>query len=273
MLQVVKYTKIMKNLQIINTIKPNVIVHLAGISSSVYAFNNPIKTLEANGMFVAKICETIHQNKLNCKLFNASSSEIFKGHKIMTVEDDNKNYNHLHPYSIAKIMGQNIIRFYRENYNLHFSNGILFTTQSIEKSNNFLLNKIYDHLKNNNENPLKIGNIESYRNIIHPFDVVNAIKYILKADKGDDYNICNYNSYKIKDLVFKLYSNFGFELIKGDEEYIYYDKNTNKPLLIIENNNNGLDKKNIDIKGCPVKLKNLNWYIQYSIDDIMNEFK
>lgn len=92
-------------------------------------------------MFVAKICETIHQNKLNCKLFNASSSEIFKGHKIMTVEDDSKNYNHLHPYSIAKIMGQQIVDFYRETYNLPFSNGILFSVVSKKKGPEFLLSK------------------------------------------------------------------------------------------------------------------------------------
>ena len=261
--------------QIIQIINPEYIVHLASISSSIDAFNNPIQSLENNGLLTAKLCDIIFRNNKKIKLFNASSSEIYKDHEEFTVDEYNNidQTKHLHPYSIAKIMGQNMIRFYRENYNLHFSNGILFTTQSIEKSNNFLLNKIYDHLKNNNENPLKIGNIESFRNIIHPFDVVNAIKYILKADKGDDYNICNYNSYKIKDLVFKLYSNFGFELIKGDEEYIYFDKNTNKPLLIIENNNNGLDKKNIDIKGYPVKLKNLDWSIKYSIDDILNEFK
>ena len=45
------------------------------------------------------------------------------------------------------------------------------------------------------------------------------------------------------------------------------------PLLITENNNNGLDKQSINIKGYPHKLKNLGWSIKYTIDDIIQEFK
>ena len=208
--------------------------------------------------------------------FNASSSEIYKDHEEFIVDEFNNidETKHLHPYSIAKIMGQNMVKFYRENYNLHFSNGILFTTQSVNKSNNFLLNKIHFHLKNNREEPLKIGNIDSSRNIIHPIDVVKGIDFILNTEEGDDYNICNYSSSKIKDLVFKLYNNFGYDLIrKDDKEEIYYDKISNRPLLIIENNKNGLDKKSIHINGYPHKLKNLGWSIKYTIDDIIQEFK
>ena len=171
-------------------------------------------------------------------------------------------------------MGQQIIKFYRETYNLHFSNGILFTTQSIRKSNNFLLNKIYNHIKNENiDKTITVGSLNSYRNIIHPYDVVNSIKYIFNNNLGDDYNICNYNSYKIECLVYKLYKNFNIELIKNEEKNIYYDKVLNIKKIIIEDMNNGLDIKSIDIKGYPTKLINLGWKIKYSIDDIVNEFR
>ena len=261
--------------KVIQTINPEYIIHLAGISSSIEAFNNPIKAIENNGLLTAKLCDIIFRNNKKIKFFNASSSEIYKDHEEFIVDEFNNidETKHLHPYSIAKIMGQNMVKFYRENYNLHFSNGIIFTTQSIDKSNNFLLNKIHAHLKNNKEEPLKIGNIDSYRNIIHPHDVVNGIEFILNAEEGNDYNICNYNSVKIKDLVFKLYNNFGYDLIrKDDKDEIYYDKISNKPLLIIENNNNGLDKKSININGYPHKLKNLGWSIKYTINDIIKEF-
>lgn len=261
--------------QVIQSVNPECIIHLASISSSVEAFNNPIKAIENNGLLTAKLCDIILRNNKKIKFFNASSSEIYKDHKEFTIDEYNNidETKHLHPYSIAKIMGQNMVKFYRETYNLHFSNGILFTTQSVNKSNNFLLNKIHTHLKNNKEEPLKIGNIDSYRNIIHPNDVVNGIDFILKAEEGDDYCICNYNSVKMKDLVFQLYNNFDFELIRGDESNVYYNKNTNKPLLIIENNNNGLDKQSINIKGYPCKLRYLGWSIKYDINDIINEFK
>jgi GDPmannose 4,6-dehydratase len=226
-------------------------------------------------MITARLCEIIYKNNKNIKLFNASSSEIYKGHEVFDVNEytNINNTLHSHPYSIAKILGQQIIKFYRDTYKLHFSNGILFTTQSIKKSNNFLFNKIYNHIKNEEiTKPLKIGNLESYRNIIHPYDAVNAIKYILNNDSGDDYNICNYNSYKIKDLVFKIYKKFDIDLIRGPNKYTYYDKKLNIPKIIIEDFDNGLDNKSINITGYPGKLKSLNWYIKYTIDDILDEF-
>jgi GDP-D-mannose dehydratase len=129
----------------INLIKPNIIIHLAGISSSIDAFNNPISCLELNGFVVANICNIIHKNKWSTKLFNASSSEMYKGHVNYSVSENDNNFYHNHPYSIAKIMGHSIVDFYRNNYNLPFSNGIIFMTESKLRSDSFLLKKVSLH--------------------------------------------------------------------------------------------------------------------------------
>uniref|UniRef100_A0AB39JCE0 GDP-mannose 4,6-dehydratase n=1 Tax=Florenciella sp. virus SA2 TaxID=3240092 RepID=A0AB39JCE0_9VIRU len=263
--------------QLDNTIKiinPASIIHLSGISSSIEAFKEPLKTIQDNGMVTVNLCDIIYKNNKKIKLFNASSSEIYKDYQSFNVNEyDNINhFLHSHPYSIAKILGQQTVKFYRETYNLHFSSGILFNTQSIKKSDKFLLNKIYSHLKSESNDPLITGSLNSYRNIIHPYDVINSIKYILNNDHGDDYNICGYNSYKIKDLVFKLYEKFNINLINGENPNIYYDKETNKPRLIIEDLDNGIDTKTINITAYPCKLRALNWEIKYSIEDIFDEF-
>jgi GDP-D-mannose dehydratase len=123
-----------------------------------------------------------------------------------------------------------------------------------------------------------MNNISNALNIWYPMAVKANVfdeqvqKYILNHNIGDDYNICNYDSYKIEDLVYKLYRKFNIELIKNEENNNYYDKNLNIPKLIIQESNNGLDKKSIDIRGHPTKLINLGWKIKYSIDDIINEF-
>jgi GDPmannose 4,6-dehydratase len=93
-------------------------------------------------MATAYLCDIIHRNKLPTKLFNASSSEIYKGHVDYTVKEDDTNMFHRHPYSIAKIMGHSIVDFYRNTYGLLFSNGVIFTTESPLKSQEFLLNKV-----------------------------------------------------------------------------------------------------------------------------------
>jgi GDP-D-mannose dehydratase len=260
--------------EVIKTINPKIIIHLASTSSSISAYHTPFNTLYNNGILTAKICDIILNYNKNIILFNASSSEMYKGHGTYHVnEENNDNTNHIHPYSIAKIMGHNIVKFYRETYKLNFSNGIIFTTQSAKKKNTFLLNKIHSHLKSNKDFKLKVGNLSSYRNIIHPYDVSSAIKLIIDINNGDDYLICNYDSYKIEELVIKIYQNFNIQLIKYENKNAYYNKNTNEELLIVQDEEmDGLDKIHINISAYPQKLRELGWEIKYDINKIMDEF-
>ena len=255
----------------LNIIQPNIIIHLAGISSSINAYNNPINTLEVNGLTIAHICDIIYKNKWSTKIFNASSSEMYKGHINYEVKETENEHNmyHCHPYSIAKIMGQSIVNFYRETYNLPFSNGILFTVESKYKYGDFLLNKIANHSKlwKTKFEPLHLGSLSSYRNIIHASDVAKGIHIILDQPIGDNYIVCGNENTLILDLVLKIYSNNGI-IINIRDNILYSD---NKIVAIIDNNNKGIDTIPINIRGYPEKLLKLGWVCKYSTEDILNE--
>jgi GDP-D-mannose dehydratase len=256
---------------VLSIIEPNYIVHLASVSSSHYAFNNPIETLRTNGLLTAYLCEIIHKKGWATKVFNASSSEIYKGHINYNTSDGDTNMFHIHPYSISKIMGHTIVDFYRKTYNLPFSNGVIFTTESYLKKPIFLLNKVSQHIKNWNMNkkPLQLGNLDSYRNIIHASDVANAIFKILDQKNGDNYVICNDNSYKMEYLVTSLYSRANINLVKSDN--IYFNVETNLPVIVIEENQLSFDSKPTNINGEANKLKRIGWKPLVSIDSIIDE--
>jgi GDPmannose 4,6-dehydratase len=223
-------------------IKPDVIVHLASHSDSRYCFNNPIDTLHTNGMATVNLCDIIHKNKLNIKLFNASSSEMYKGHIDYEVKENDNNMFHLHPYSIAKIMGYSMVNFYRTTYNLPFSNGVLFTIDSPLKKQTFLFNKVYNHIEkwlNGEKIELIVGNLDSYRNILHADKAVECIYTIINKNEGGNYLICDNKSYKVFDIVFNLYKNAGIDLVKSENMLI--EKETNKIVVIIEDKMLGFD--------------------------------
>jgi GDP-mannose 4,6-dehydratase len=253
----------------LHIIKPDIIIHLAGISSSIEAFKEPLYTLELNGMTVANICDIIYKNKWKTKLFNASSSEMFKGHINYDVKEEDHNMYHTHPYSIAKIMGHSIVEFYRLTYDLPFSNGVFFTIESKYKNGNFLLRKIADHSKKWKETnePLKLGSLDSSRTILHASDAAKAIKIILEQNNGDNYIISGEDNIKILDLVLKVYSLNGIN-IEVIDNVLY---SNNKIVAVIENSNKGIDVSAINITGTASKLYNLGWKQHYSIDDIVNE--
>jgi len=261
--------------KMILSINPEIIIHLASISSSSYAYNNVIETLNVNGMVTSYICDIIHKFNNNIKLFNASSSEIYKGHKDYIIKENDTNMFHLHPYSIGKILSHTIVQFYRNHFNLCFSNGIIFTTESKHKRDEFLLNKLSKHISNwiIDKKPIIIGSLDSYRNIIHASDVSKSIKLIIQQNIGDDYLICNSNGAKntflVYELVEKLFKLANIELLKEDN--IIYDKNTKAPILIIENKNIGFDTYPANITGYPNKLIDLGWESKYNIDEIIFE--
>jgi GDP-D-mannose dehydratase len=179
---------------------------------------------------------------------------------------------HLHPYSIAKTMGHNIVEFYRKSYDLPFSNGVIFTTESSLKKPVFLLNKVASHIrdwKNGNKLPLQVGNLDSFRNILHASDVANAIYSIVSQEKGDSYLICSDESFKVIDLVVKLYSLSGIELEKKD--YFLSEKSTGLEVVCIEDKQLGFDSIPTNIGGDSIKLRKLGWEPLISIEDILGE--
>jgi GDP-D-mannose dehydratase len=258
--------------QLVMTIRPDKIVHLAGISSSQYAHENPIETMYTNGLVTAHLCDIIHRNKLaSCCLFNASSSEIYKGRVNCTVSDNDDNMHHLHPYSIAKTMGHKMVDFYRTTHGLKLSNGVIFTAESPNKSNAFLLNKVAEHsrLWKETNQPLLLGCLDSRRNIIHARDVATAIMCIVDQPVGDNYLICNTENANIYDLVVRLYDKQGINVFKKDNTL--YDTTSGDVVALIKESKNGLDSVCVDIIGTPKKLMALGWKPNYSIDQILDD--
>ena len=254
------------------TVKPDVIVHLAGISSSIKAFHQPFDTLKINGLVAVKICEIIHKNNLKTKLFNASSSEIYKGHVKYVVKEDDNNMFHQHPYSIAKIASHSTVDFYRNTHRLPFFNGIIFTTESPRKSCEFLLNKVARHVMrwkiNKLRQTLQLGNLDSFRNILHAKDAASAIHCIIKQEQGTNYLICGYNSLKIYDVVMTIFEDSGIH-IQNNNNNIYDVNVPDIPIITIEGSLKETDTEIIDIQGYPQKLLEIGWKPTYDIKSLI----
>jgi len=253
----------------IMTINPQYIVHLAGISNPQTALENPIDTLDTNGRMITVICDCVYRNNLATKIFNASSSEIFKGHGDYTIHEEDTHYRHLHPYSISKIMGHSFIDFYREKHKCPFYNGIIFTTESCRKSTDFLLNKVAHHSHQwiKNKTPIQIGNLASMRNIIHASDVAHAIHCILICGE-ENYVICHDQSYLMEELVMGIYKRVGIELVKKENYYV--NKDTDEIVLVVDERNKRNEKSN-NIQGDNSRLKKLGWNPSMTIDGLLDE--
>ena len=246
------------------TLNPSKIIHLASITSSEYCVKHPIECIQTNGLVSSKICEIIHSNNLKCKFFNASSSEIFKGHNQYCIQVNDNNYRPTHPYSFAKLLSHQIVDWYRNSFNLPFSNGVIFTTESKFRKSCFLVKKLLNHitdLKNNEKNILELGNLDSKRVFCHANDVAKAIKIILNEDKGDNYNICGNNILSIKNLILNLYKINNIELKEEENTFTFNNEviiRFNTPSLISQRPDVDI---NTLITGDNSNLLDLGWEI------------
>lgn len=255
------------------SVRPSVVVHLAAISNSEEAKDNVVKTLETNGLICARICEIIHKGGLGCRLINASSSEIYKGHVERLVEEDDTDYKHLHPYSIGKLMSHTIVQYYRQEYGLPFSNTVIFMTESKLRSAEFLMAKVIAHARQwkDTHSILTLGSLDSYRNINHAEDVADGIRIIAEQDVGEDYLVCWNNHHSVLDMVKRAYSMFGIGLVSKGVDSILYDVATDLPVILIQAGFRGGGAT--DINGRSTKLQALGWKPKYTLGSILLDLK
>jgi GDP-D-mannose dehydratase len=253
------------------TLRPDVILHNASITNTEACENNPLGAMKLNGMIVGTLCEIIHKYGWPCKLFHASSSENYKKHGRFMVTDDEEEFSPQSVYGICKTFGHQMVDYYRKKYKLPFSNGIIFTTESRYRKNNFLLRKVFHHAKawvEGQKSVLSLGALDSYRNLIHADDVANAIVCILRQEVGNNYVICGEEIRKVEDLVKKIYELFGIILEKEGKYYVDATSASREKVLEI----GGVLREGMShIHGLATRLKNLGWVQKYDVDAILRD--
>ena len=249
-------------------IHPDRVIHLASISNTEECEKNPIKTIDTNGRLVANVCDIIYRNKLNCKLFHASSSELYKGHQEYVINDHDESFFPTTMYAISKAMGHKIVDHYRTTYGLPFSNGILFMTESKLRSSQFLLKKVALHAKQykHHKKPIHLGCLDSWRNINHASDVACAIQMIVNQPHGNNYVICSSNFYIVEDMIIDIYKQVDITLEKKGNYYVNSD--TNEIVIYVGNSlRNAITK----INGNPLRLMEIGWKPTYTLQMILSE--
>ena len=87
-------------------------------------------TSNINYFGVLNLYEAIRFLKLDCKVYQASTSEMY-GKTIDDVQTEKSPFNPQSPYGISKLAAHHLGVIYRETYKLKISNGILFNQVSI----------------------------------------------------------------------------------------------------------------------------------------------
>jgi GDPmannose 4,6-dehydratase len=191
--------------RIIQEVQPDEIYNLAAMSHVKVSFETPEYTANADGIGTLRILEAVRLLGLTEKtrIYQASTSELY-GLVQEVPQNENTRFYPRSPYGVAKLYAYWITVNYREAYNIHASNGILFNHESPVRGETFVTRKITRALSRialGMQDCLYLGNLSAQRDWGHAKDYVKAMHLILQQDEPDDYVISTGVTTSIRDFV------------------------------------------------------------------------
>ena len=261
--------------RIINEINPDEIYNLAAQSHVKISFQIPEYTSDVNALGPLRLLEIIrHYKKKKIKFYQASSSEMFG--KSKPPQNEKTLFQPRSVYAISKVFAYHSVIHYREAYNLHACNGILFNHESPRRGVNFVTKKIIQGLtriKNGKQKILVLGNLYSRRDWGHAKDYVESMWRILQQKKPDDFVVATRTSHSVKDFINISAKKIGIKLIwknKGLKE-VGIDKTNNKTIITV-NKKYFRETEVDDLIGDYSKAKRLlKWKPKYSFNALVDD--
>jgi len=202
--------------RIIQETRPDEIYNLAAMSHVKVSFDTPEYTANADGIGVLRILEAVRLLGLTGKtrIYQASTSELY-GLVQEVPQRESTPFYPRSPYAVAKLYAYWITVNYREAYNMHASNGILFNHESPIRGETFVTRKItraVSKIALGMQDNLFLGNLSSLRDWGHAKDYIRAMHLILQQDAPSDYVIATGVTTTVRDFVKKSFHFIGLQI-------------------------------------------------------------
>ena len=244
-------------LRLLEKVQPDEVYNLGAQSDVRISFDIPGYTADVTATGVARLLEAIHQLKLPTKFYQASSSEMFG--KVREIpQSELTPFHPRSPYAVAKVYAYWITVNYRESYDLHTSNGILFNHESPRRGENFVTRKITTavaRIKAGLQEKLFMGNIEAQRDWGYAKEYVEAMWLMLQQPQGDDYVVATGETHSVREFLELAFGHVGLDYKK----YVEIDPKFYRPAEVEQ------------LIGNPAKAhKKLNWTPKTKFADLVN---
>jgi GDPmannose 4,6-dehydratase len=184
---------------------PDYIYYLSGESNVGNSFHKPIDTYRSNILMLTNILEYCRERNLKTNIYNSCSTDCYS-HNNKKLCDEKTLFNPISPYSASKAFNFWLIKYYRENFGMNCSSGILSNHESPLRRDGFVIKKIIDYVNNfNGKKKLKLGNINIYRDWGWAPDYVKAIYKISRLKKKDDFIVATGKTTSLDYLIKKIF--------------------------------------------------------------------
>src|SRR6185437_3928619 len=234
------------------------IYNLAAQSFVKSSWNQPLLTGSVTALGAANMLEAMRLEAPSSRFYQASSSEMY-GLAQEPVQSETTPFYPRSPYAIAKVYAHWMTINYRESYNLHTTNGILFNHESPLRGIEFVTRKVTHtvaQIKLGVAKHLSLGNLQAMRDWGHARDYVEAMWMMLQQDRPEDYLIATGRTTSVREMC-----NIAFKCAGlNADDHIVVDKKFLRPAEVNR------------LLGNPTKAKTkLGWHAKTTLEDLIQE--
>jgi GDPmannose 4,6-dehydratase len=258
-------------------IKPTEVYNLGAMSHVSVSFEMPEYTGEVDALGTLKLLEAIRLAGLTEKTryYQASTSELY-GKVQQIPQTELTPFYPRSPYAVAKLYGYWITVNYRESYQMHSSNGILFNHESPLRGETFVTRKITRaaaRIACGVQDCLSIGNMDAQRDWGHAKEYVEGMWRILQSNTPSDYVLATNVTTTVRNFVKWSFAQAGIQLeFKGTgAEEVGVCKQSGK--VVVRVSPKYFRPAEVDLLiGNPQKAKDqLQWAPNTSVENLCKE--
>ena len=203
-------------IRLVQETTPDEIYNLGAQSHVQVSFETPEYTANSDAVGALRLLEAVRILGLERKtrFYQASTSELY-GKVQETPQRETTPFYPRSPYAAAKLYAYWITVNYREAYNIHASNGILFNHESPMRGETFVTRKITRaaaKIYHRQQKVLYLGNLDAKRDWGHARDYVEGMWRIVQQDEPDDYVLGTGETWAVRTFVEKAFSHVDIDI-------------------------------------------------------------
>ena len=264
-------------IRIVQETQPAEIYNLAAQSHVQVSFETAEYTANADAMGTLRLLEAIRILGMEdqTRFYQASTSELY-GKAAEVPQSETTPFHPRSPYAAAKLYAYWITVNYREAYNMHASNGILFNHEGPTRGETFVTRKItraVAAIQHGLQEKVFLGNLDAKRDWGHARDYVDGMWRMLQQDEPDDYVLATGESHTVREFTESAFSVVGRDIEwrgNGLDE-IGIDKKTQEVLVEIDDRYFRPTEVDILCGDATKAHEKLNWHHQTGFEELVSD--
>jgi GDPmannose 4,6-dehydratase len=211
---------------LLHKVEPHEVYNLGAQSHVKVSFEMPEYTASTDGVGTVRLLEAIRASGLECRFYQASTSEMFGA--TPPPQNEKTAFYPRSPYGAAKLYSHWVTVNYREAYGLFAVSGILFNHESPRRGETFVTRKITRaaaKIKAGLQAELFLGNLDAVRDWGYAPEYVEGMWRMLQHDEPTDFVLATGVGHTVRDFC-----QFAFDYVGLDwQQYVKYDDRYERP--------------------------------------------